>query len=208
MKKRILLALSVLSAMAAGTVSTFALFSASQSSRSTFTSARLCLDSARDDRDSVPGPMFYVTADEGRTTEPPFVPGQHPTGLWAPGDQHTRTLTVMNPRSCSSLAAWLESVQASLEPGSYAPMAGKLWVEILTPSSGPDEKVAEGWLSDFLAGPVPLRYADNSKPFVGVNGNRHFKFRVTFDRSADNSYQGQSLVVHFTVNGVQAQNNP
>jgi hypothetical protein len=105
--------------------------------------------------------------------------------------------------------AWLTSVSATLHPGGYLPMTDKLWVEIYTPQGGgPDVKVAEGWLSTFLAGPVPIKYPDNSKIPVFLSGNRHMKFKVHFDISADNSYQNKTVVVDFTVNSEQMPHNP
>lgn len=44
--------------------------------------------------DSPFGPLFYTTAAEGMGTN--GLPGQLPTGLWAPGDHVTRHLTVRN----------------------------------------------------------------------------------------------------------------
>jgi predicted ribosomally synthesized peptide with SipW-like signal peptide len=210
MNKKLLLSCgAVLTAAAVGIGTTFALFSAQTASNNTFTAGTLCLTSERNDGDTVPGPMFYVTPAQGATPPPLNLPGTLPTGEWAPGDTHTRTLTVFNPTSCSSMNAWLTSVEASVHPGGYLPMANKLWVEITTPQGGgPDVKVAEGWLSTFLAGPVPIQYPDTTKIPLFLTSNRHMKFKVNFDLSADNSYQGQTLVVDFRVNGVQMPNNP
>jgi hypothetical protein len=96
-----------------------------------------------------------------------------------------------------------------MHPGGYLPMANKLWVEIYTPQGGgPDVKVAEGWLSTFLAGPVAIQYPDTSKIPLYLSSNRHMKFKVHFDIGADNSYQDKTLVVDFKVNSVQMPNNP
>lgn len=207
MKTKLWLAMgSALVAAAVGLGGTLALFSDTADADLEFMAGRLCLDAQRNDGESVPGPMFYVTPEQGET--PGGVPGLFPTGLWAPGDSPQRTLTVSNPTSCSSLNAWLDTVQASLQPGSDAMLADKLWVEITTPQVGTEIKVAEGWLSDFLAGPVELRYPGGGRIPLNLGSNRHVKFRVTFDITADNSYQGTNLVVDFTVNAVQMDNNP
>ncbi len=152
MKKGLWLAFSAVLAMAAvGVGTTLALFFDSATTNNAFTAGVLCLTSERNDGEPVPGPMFYVTPVQGQT--PSGRMGTFPTGVWAPGDAHQRTLTVYNPTTCSSMDAWLISVEASLHPGSYVPMADKLWVEIYTPQTGTDVKVGEGWLSTFLAGP-------------------------------------------------------
>ena len=209
MKKQLLLASSAVLAVALGVGTTLAIFSASTSSTNNFTAGKLCITADRNDGDPVPGPMFYITPAQGATPPPLNLPGTLPTGLWAPGDEHTRTLTVSNPTSCSTMSAWLTSVEASMHPGGYLPMANKLWVEIYTPQGGgPDVKVGEGWLSTFLAGPVPILYPDTTKIPVFLSSNRHMKFEVKFDLSADNSYQGQTLVIDFKVNSVQMPNNP
>lgn len=207
MKQKLWLAMgSALFAATIGLGGTLALFSDAADADVDFMAGRLCLDVHRNDGEAVPGPMFYITPEQGET--PDGVPGMFPTGLWAPGDSHQRTLTVSNPTSCSSMHAWVDSVQASLQPGSDAMLAERLWVEITTPQVGTEVKVAEGWLSDFLSGPVALRYPGGGRIPLFLSSNRHVKFKVTFDIAADNSYQDTSLVVDFTVNAVQWKNNP
>lgn len=206
MKKLWLIIAAVAAASAVGFGATLALFSDSTSSTNTFTAGTLCLDSERDDGDTVPGPMFYVTATQGQT--PAGDPGIYPTGVWAPGDEHTRTLTVYNGKSCPSMNAWLTSVQAAPHAGGYLPMADKLWVELYTPQLGVDVKIGEGWMSDFFAAPVPVAYPGGAKVPLFKSSNRHMKFKVKFDLTADNSYQDKTLIVDFTVNAVQMPNNP
>lgn len=207
MKAKMWLVLSaVITVASVGLGTTLALFSASVQTQNTFTAGRLCLNSERNDGDRVPGPMFYVTPQQGAT--PSGLLGLYPTGLWAPGDTNTRTLTVDNLASCGGMDAWLDSVHATLHAGSYAPMADKLMVEIYTPLNGPDALVAQGTLSQFLAGEVLLRYPGGAKVPLYSSSNRHLKFKITFDLGADNSYQDKTLVVDFTVTGVQMANNP
>jgi len=210
MRKKMFLAVAALVAsLAVGVGTTLALFSDSVTGDNDLLAGKLCLSSDRNDGEPVPGPMFYVTAAQGATSAPPFMDGQLPTGYWSPGDLHERTLTVFNPLTCSSLHAWLTKVSATLKPGSDPMMADKLWVEVWTPSGpGPDVKVAEGWMSQFLAGPVPMTYPGGVKIPVFLTGNRHMKFKVNFDLSADNSYQDRTLIVDFTVYGEQMKNNP
>lgn len=211
MKKKLLMAIGSTAAIAAVSIGgTLALFSDTEADGIDMVAGTLCLTSDRNDGDPVPGPMFYITGEQGET--PSGVDGTLPTGVWAPGDSHTRTLTVFNPASCSSMNAWLTSVEADLNPAfvdQYAPMADKLNVVIKTPKGGgPDEVVATAPLSTFLAGPVAISYPDGSKIPVNLTANRHMKFEVTFDLGADNSYQDKTLVVDFTVNAEQMPNNP
>lgn len=207
MKKKLWLAVGTgLLATMIGVGSTLALFSDVADGDASFTAGRLCLNVQRNDGEPIPGPMFYVTPAQGAT--PTGIPGTYPTGLWAPGDTHQRTLTVENPASCSSLDAWLDSVDASMHLGGYAPMADQLWVTVTTPMTGVEQTVAQGPLSDFLAGPVPLLYPDGTKVPLYLTSNRHMKFNVHFDINADNSYQDKTLVVDFTVYASQMDNNP
>jgi predicted ribosomally synthesized peptide with SipW-like signal peptide len=210
MKKKLLLASSAVLVVALGVGTTLAIFSDTASSTNNFTAGTLCITADRNDGDPVPGPMFYVTPAQGTTPPPLNLPGTLPTGVWAPGDTHTRTLTVTNPTSCSTMGAWLTSIEATMHPGGYLPMANKLWVEVYTPQGAApgDVKVGEGWLSTFLSGPVAIAYPDTTQIPLNLSSNRHMKFKVNFDLSADNSYQGQTLVVDFKVNSVQMPNNP
>jgi len=210
MKKGALFALAAAGAAAAvGAGATLALFSDTKTTDLDFVASTLCITAERNDGDPVPGPMFYVTPEQGAT--PSGQSGRVPTGVWAPGDSVTRTLTVYNPTSCSSQDAWLTSVQARLTEGiadQYEPMADVLHVTVTTPWDGVETVVGEGSLRDFLRGAVPIRYPDGSKIPVYLTSNRHMKFTVTFDRSAGNEFQDKTLVVDFLVNAEQMRNNP
>lgn len=210
MKKKFLLSLAVVLctiALVAG--GTFALFTDSTSTSSAdFTAGKLVITNERDQGDTVPGPMFYVTSAQGETS-PGLNNGRFPTGVWAPGDSKVRTLNVYN-RAPSTMDAWLDSVQANLVSGTND-MAAKLWVEVFTPDvENPlvSQKLAEGWLTDFLSGSVNLRYPDGSKVLCSLTGTVQLQFKVTFHSSAGNDLQGQTLVADFVVNAVQAKNNP
>lgn len=197
---------STLAVSAVGIGGTLALFTAEATVREEFTAGRFCFTSERNDGDTTPGPMFYITAHQGRT--PDNLPGIYPTGLWAPGDTHARTLTISNPRSCSSMNGWLIGASAELAAGSDAALAEKLWVQVITVESGVDKLVGEAYLSDFLAGTVPLAYPSGAKVPMYLTSNRHMKFRVSFDHDAGNQYQDLTTVVHFHVHGQQMANNP
>ncbi|MBP2017183.1 putative ribosomally synthesized peptide with SipW-like signal peptide [Symbiobacterium terraclitae] len=213
MNKKLLLTMGAAAAIAAVSAGgTLALFTDSKSASADFVAGTLCLDSERNDGDTVPGPMFYITAEQGRTTS--GAPGLLPTGVWAPGDSHTRTLTVYNgnrPECKTSMDAWLTAVEARLTEGiadQYVALASQLNVVVKTPQGGgPDVVVAEAPLSDFLAGPVTILYPDGDKIPLAYPSNRHMKFEVAFDRDAGNEYQGKTLVVDFVVHAEQQRNN-
>lgn len=208
MKKRLLILLSSAVAISAVSIgSTLALFTdQARVGDPEFTAGTFCFTAERNDSDPVPGPMFYITAEQGST--PGGQLGIHPTGLWAPGDTRTRTLTLYNPRDCSSMDGWLTGVSAELAKGSDARLAEVLWVEVETPFEGDHIKVGEGRLSDLLDGAIELKYPNGTKIPVILGTNRHMKFRVRFDLEAGNKYQGKTLVVHFKVHGEQAPSNP
>lgn len=211
MNKKLLMILGSTTAIAALSIGgTMALFTDSREVSGDFFTGTLCINAERNDGDPVPGPMFYITAEQGKT--PSGQLGTIPTGVWAPGDEHVRTMTIYNPEECSSMDAWITHVGARLSEGfedQYEPMAEKLYVVLKTPQDGgPDVVVGEAPLSDFLAGRVPIAYPDGSKIPVYLTSNRHMKFEVTFDLDAGNDYQDKTLVVDFMVYAEQMPNNP
>lgn len=210
MKRAMWMAAVVLLAIAVAAGGTFALFSASTNTTSnTYTAGTLCLASRRDNSDPVPGPMFYITPTQGAT--PTGVPGIRATGLWAPGDSVRRSLIIDNPGNCSSMNAWLKTVHAVLQSGDAA-LAEHLWVEVrtdhvhATPSG--DDKIAEGWLSDFLNGQVPLLFPDSHKVEMMLGSTVFLHFSISMPLNTGNEMQGKSLVVQFEVNAEQMKNNP
>lgn len=183
-------------AAVAGGGLTLALFSAQSAvSDSEFVSGTLEIEAHRDMGDGIPGPMFYIDA-AGSGADP----NAHPTGLWAPGDEHHRILQVEN---IGSLDAKLTHLRGTLESGSLY-LAEKLDVVVTLDPAG-TQVVALGKLSDFLnadqvflGGPI--------EAYVGDVINLHFF--VAFPLDADNTYQGQSTVVTFTAYAEQLNNNP
>lgn len=115
MRKKISLLISIvmLAALAIGG-STYALFTDNATnSNNTFVAGSVDIDSNRA-VDTIPGPMFYTTAQEGQThTNPPYN-GIKPTGEWAPGDVHVRGLAVYNK---GSLDVVLDKISAEVTNG-------------------------------------------------------------------------------------------
>lgn len=185
----------VMAAVAGGGL-TLALFSDQGSVADVeFMAGTLEIAADRDMGDGVPGPMFYIDTAGGGVD-----PNNHPTGLWAPGDEHHRILQVENT---GTLDAKLTHLRASLQSGSTY-LAEKLNVTVTTDPAGA-VVVAQGTLADFLN-------ADQSfmpsaiEAMVSDVINLHFW--VEFPLDADNSYQGLSTVVTFTVYAEQLANNP
>jgi predicted ribosomally synthesized peptide with SipW-like signal peptide len=205
-RKLWLVMLTAMAIMSVSIVGSMALFTdTAQSSANAIVAGKVCLTANRNDGDSAPGPMFYIDGEtDGRTYDGEY-PGSHRTGLWAPGDSHTRTLTVENGRGC--LPAYVESVQAFIQAGDEA-LADKLYVQVYTPVSGTDLLVAEGPMRTFLDGPVFLRNPDGSRLLLNARANRHLHFKVLFDLDADNSYQDNALLVRFDVTAIQQKHVP
>ncbi len=84
---------------------TYALFTAqSQNNGNVFTAGKLVITPERDDIPQV-GPMFYSDSTTAQS-------GVIPTGLWAPGDKHTRGLFLENNGSLSGRLTTLSAFPA------------------------------------------------------------------------------------------------
>lgn len=106
---------------------------------------------------------------------------------------------------------------ASLQPGSYAPLAAKLKVRLMAEGPGGGMvQVAEAYLSDFLTPTgVQITYTTtNAHPIVpAYNGGPlpavlNMQFIASLDLDTGNSFQDESLVVDFMVHAEQTRNNP
>ncbi|HEY3365138.1 MAG TPA: hypothetical protein VGK74_08815 [Symbiobacteriaceae bacterium] len=211
MRAKLWIALGALVVMALGiTAGTMALFSAqTANSDASFMAGTLNLDSYRDQGDSIPGPMFYTTPLEGQT--PGGVPGNRPTGLWAPGDTNMRVLMI---RNTGSLDALLTGVRASMHVGSSRALADKLEVRVTTAAPAGQDPFANPGAFTVLASGTMGAFIDNDQMFptkqLLVHGPapKPLYFWVRLPLDADNSYQNTSLYVDFTVYGEQKRNNP
>lgn len=160
-----------------------------------FMAGTLEIAADRDMGDGVPGPMFYIDTAGGGAD-----PNNHPTGLWAPGDEHHRILQVEN---VGTLDAKLTHIRATLQSGSTL-LADKLNVTVTSDAAGTNV-VASGTLGDFLNADQPFMPGPIEAMVTDVI-NLHFW--VEFPLDAGNEYQGLSTVVTFTVYAEQLDNNP
>lgn len=204
MRKKAILLLAAITAMAVGvTAGTYALFTASTApANNIFVAGTLQIDSYRDNGDTINGPMFYTTVAEG-DVDGPLGPSIHPTGLWAPGDEHVRVLIIEN---VGSLDAWLTSLGADEHPGSSMHLANKMDYWVATDAAFTDV-VASGKLGSLIT--TDVNFTHQIPSIVGppaVIQKLYFKVKLPLD--ADNSYQGLDLIVDFHVNAVQMKNNP
>lgn len=205
MRLKMTLALGSLVAVAAGASAiTLALFSDQADVEQGFTAGTVGLHSYRDMGDTVPGPLFYITPEEGAAG--PGKNGRHPTGLWAPGDTVQRVLIVQNDGTLDLL---LTTVGADLEAGSEA-LAAALTYTVTLDKPG-TQVVAQGNLADLIASDAafatPVHIA--AQPNLPLNRRKPIPlyFTVTLPLDADNSLQGEQLKVQFTVSAEQARNN-
>lgn len=114
MKKKLyfILALAVVAVFAVSGF-TYAMFTDQATNEAkTFTTGTVDIDSYRDGFDTIPGPMFYTTAQEGATPTDPSFDGLKPVGEWVPGKTVVRSLVVYNQ---GSLDAVLDQIKAEIQ---------------------------------------------------------------------------------------------
>lgn len=191
------MAVVVIAALVGG-LGTMALFSTSADVSSTFTAGTVMLDGDRDEGDTVPGPMFYTTPEEGMTTDGSDLEGLRPTGYWAPGDTNTRVFQIEN---IGSLDAKLKSISATVQndPNGLAPL---LDVVVSTDPAG-TQVVASGKLDTFAAGkaftsgPIELAVGDIANLWIAVS----------LPITTGDAYQAASFNAEFSVYAEQSANN-
>ncbi|MDF2628717.1 MAG: hypothetical protein K0R39_2548 [Symbiobacteriaceae bacterium] len=185
---------------------TLALFSAtSPNSNNQFTAGTVAIDAQRDMGDGIPGPMYYVTTGTGGTD-----PNQYPTGYLAPGDgigaAHTpegeRLHRILQVENVGTLDVKLTKLRATLQSGSKY-LADKLNVKVTTDPDGLDV-IASGTVGSFIDADQTFSTPIEQAPTDMAN----LHFWVEFPLDANNSYQGLTAVVSFTVYAEQLAHNP
>jgi predicted ribosomally synthesized peptide with SipW-like signal peptide len=217
LKKRFLiLAMTVALVCALVGGATFALFTDSATnSAKDFTAGTVTIGSVRDNGDTVPGPMFYTTREQGMTTT--GQPGKYPTGLWKPGDTNARVLVLYNKGSLEArltrIKASVDPTASDIQPGSdaYREFINKMYVKITAPGmpSGTIE-VYNGTLAELIGDGsaangsmvLPVGTPDWPSPNVPLT------FECHLDISAGNFLQGTNPVFGFVIVAEQDKNNP
>lgn len=155
----------------------------------TFQAGTLDLQVERGEPGSPFGPLFYTTLEEGIGTD--GLPGQLPTGLWAPGDRFERTLTV---RNAGSLPVQVSGVAVVNLTGSILADVAKVQVyrgsDLLT--WGTVTELAN-LPHLFVDGPQRLQPGESLSLLVVAS----------LDRSVGNAYQGKRLRFDLQVLGEQ-----
>lgn len=212
-KKLLLTAVAVLLVSLLVGGATFAIFTDSATnSGNTFSAGRVDISAVRNQGDSVPGPMFYTTAEQGRTTD--GQDGLLPTGIWAPGDSHMRQLDVYN---LGSLAVKLTKIKADVDPASGIQPGSPAYTEFINKMnikvelSGSSKVLYNGPLAGLLGGWVDIAPGD-IVPLAGSTllgtPTAHLTFTATLDKSAGNVLQGTNPIFSFSVWAEQQKNNP
>ncbi|HLO04555.1 MAG TPA: hypothetical protein VK191_15705 [Symbiobacteriaceae bacterium] len=155
----------------------------------TFQTGRLGLSVERAEPGSPLGPLFYTTAVEGMG--PDGLPGQLPTGLWAPGDRFERRLTV---RNVGSLPVQLAGVAVVNLTGSALADVAKVqvWLGPALLTWGTVKELAK-LPHLFIGGPQELQPGASISLLVVAS----------LDRSVGNAYQGKQLRFDLQVLGEQ-----
>jgi hypothetical protein len=137
------------------------------------------------------GPLFYTTATEGAS--PDGLPGQLPTGEWAPGDLVVRTLHVINE---GSLPVQLVGIGIINLTGSTR-LAEALEVQVAS-----DQRLTWGSVAElarlphlFAGGPILLQPGERLSLRIGAHlplavGNAYQNQRIRFDLQVLGEQQG------------------
>ncbi|WP_088553414.1 TasA family protein [Calderihabitans maritimus] len=183
---------------------TFAIFSDSASNDSTFSAGTVSINANRNDGDPVPGPMFYVTSEQGRTYDGRF-PGINTTDVWAPGDYHSRTLNVTNDGSLAVKITQLgATVRGINDPTVLAEFLNKMLVTVVQTTNQNNPTVLfTGTLGELVNGPVEVLNQVNISP----TATQDLTYTVTMDITAGNLLQGVEALVDFSVYVEQLRNN-
>lgn len=199
MSKRTLLltlAAGVAVLFAAAGAGTMALFSAQAATATNqFVAGTLSLNLTRDQGD-IPetGPIFYSTLGQGQG-------GTHPTGLWAPGDTHRGIAHVTNT---GTLPLKLTQLRADLGAPDASGMANRMTVRVYDAWSGDELTPPNTTLADLMApGGVSVAWSWGGPIELFPGDLMELNIDVTFDQGADNSFQGQTLVLDLHLDATQ-----
>lgn len=163
---------------------------------SDFVAGTLRLEGNRVD-DTLEGPIFYISnVGDGAAGS---LPGGRETGLWAPGDSHTREWQIEN---VGSLDARLVSIQAA-ETEAVLGEHGENLADVLqvTVRDNQDTVLASGTLAEFYAGKQFVPYI-----LLEPTDNLDLYITVELPLSTGNGYQGTKVVVDFSAHAEQDAN--
>ncbi|MCW3490440.1 CalY family protein [Dethiobacter alkaliphilus] len=205
MKKYILLAtvLLLISALVGG--ATLAVFTDGTTNTSqVFSTGTVAVDVERDLGDPVPGPMFYSFKSQGAVEGQDVDDILNPTGLWAPGDTHTRLLHVINTGSLAFRISGLSAEIYNVTDEEAEEFAEHMNVRVYYNIPG-EPVLYEGPLADYLAAPVDCIV----RPQASSTGSIiHIAFEASLDIDAGDIIQGTEPMVDFFVYVEQVKNNP
>ncbi len=196
---------------------TYAMFTtATASDSNTITAGYIQLKAARDDGDTVPGPMFYTSTEPQVSNtvaqgaypyDQPGNPGSTAVGGLAPGDSVTRALDLYNNGNISANVTHLQATVNTSYPGipgtpAYDEFIQKMNVQVVYNGlssvslyDGPLSGLLNGWVA------IPLVYMSANSAAANIS------FKVTLDRSADNLVMGKTFVFDFSFLAEQASHN-
>lgn len=188
---------------------TFAYFNDSVSNNGNkFKAGTVTITANRNNSDTVPGPMFYTTAEEGSTT--PSNPelesklGKYPTGFWYPGKTETRDLIVING---GTLAVTINKMKAVVTDGNLnnsiddTILKNALRVSIGTTNGG--SEFWSGTLAE-MANPVLVKNSVNLTD--GAQQYIYYTVSMPNESISQNVYQGLNIKVDFEISADAAGN--
>ncbi|MDW7649926.1 MAG: hypothetical protein SCK29_08845 [Bacillota bacterium] len=182
---------------------TYALFTSSaNTTAATLQAGTVLVDVVRDLGDPIPGPMFYTTKEQGLMSGQDISDIVNPTGLWKPGDVHTRNLDVKNVGSLTYRINGVSADLYNISDEAYQEFAQKLNVKVYV-ASQPTQVLYDGTLAGLLSGTVTCV----AKPQGAVGSVIQLAFEATLDIGAGNILQAAEPKVDFAVYVEQVRNN-
>lgn len=158
----------------------------------TFHSGRLTLSVERAEPETPNGPLFYTTAAEG--AGPDGLPGQLPTGLWAPGDRFERVLIVRNQ---GDLPVVVDGVAVVNLVGSDLATVAQVLV-----SAGPGGESPLTWSTVGELSKLPHLFVGGPRTLLPGQAMRLY-VTASLDRAVGNAYQEKRIRFDLQVLGEQ-----